>query len=102
MEMEQFRELIKLAESVGSYTGPLLWAWMILDKLIVPITWLITLLFFYKISLRILSCIRLHSDLRDIRDILGTGINGMMSDGEYRRTMNEIMRLVIDSKQMKG
>ena len=93
MDIEQLKLVIETVKSVsGDAQAVAIW-WLVLDKLLPVIAWLIVGCGAFKLLSRLILNINSHKDMCDIRDMLGIGISGPLMEVERKQVLAKIREL---------
>ncbi len=97
MDIEQLKLIIETVKSVsGDAQSVAIW-WLILDKLVPVIVWLLVGVGIYKVCNKIINEIRNESDnerrMNELRDILCPGCGGYICNRDYQKMLAKIREL---------
>ncbi len=101
MDTAQFKEIIGLIQSSGSFAAPLLWVWILLSYLTTPTAVAIIFTILFRLARYAISILSVEDDIKKLRDILECG-HGDMSDTERKCTvkiLTHIAQQYMESKK---
>jgi hypothetical protein len=93
MDIEQLKLVIETVKSVSGDAQTVAITWLLLDKLLPVIAWLIAGFGAFKLTARLLLNFNSHKDMCDIRDMLGIGVPGHLMDCERNKILAKIREL---------
>lgn len=93
MDIEQLKLVIETVKSVSGDAQTVAIVWLLLDKLLPVIAWLVVGVGAFKLLSRLILNINSHKDMCDIRDMLGIGVPGHLMDCERSKVLAKIREL---------
>jgi len=93
MDIEQLKLVIETVKSVSGDAQSVAIAWLLLDKLLPVIAWLIAGFGVFKLATRLLLNLNSYKDMCDIRDMLGIGVPGHITERERSEVLAKIKDL---------
>jgi hypothetical protein len=98
MDKETVQLLIKFFQDAGNAVSPLVLVWMIGQNVLSYITWLLTFFGLYRLVIRGIRTYSQEEDKKALRDALGIGSPGVLTESEWIRTREELHALIKASR----
>ena len=93
MKTEQLKMIFGYMESMGETGKEVFIWWLAIDKALPVVGWLLTLVGIMWIADRIIMSINASSKIRTLRDLLGVGCRGRLTETELNDTLDKAIKI---------
>ena len=98
MDIEQLKLILETLRVAGDTSATLFIAWMVLDKLVPPLVWLISLGAILLVVARFFPRPASWKCGEVIRDLVGVGASGPLTENEAEATIERVRQMVAAEK----